>query len=141
MATVTPNAKAHSGLADLASRYVDVDELPWESTRFDGVEIKTLMIDRESGLLTTLVRMAPGATLPDHEHVAIEQTYVLEGSLVDHEGEVRAGEYVWRPGGSRHEATAPNGGLFLSFFLKPNRFFDADGATDISGQAYDEDAA
>ena len=30
--------------------------------------------------------MAPGATLPDHEHVLIEQTYVLEGSLVDKEG-------------------------------------------------------
>jgi len=44
--------------------------------------------------------------LPDHEHVLIEQTYVLEGSLVDKEGpdagiEVGAGEFVWRPAGSR----------------------------------------
>ena len=44
--------------------------------------------------MTTLTRMAPGAVLPLHEHVEIEQTFVLEGRLVDDEGEVRAGAYV-----------------------------------------------
>ena len=44
-------------------------------------------------------------------------------SLVDHQGEVRAGQYVWRPAGSRHTARAPQGALVLGFFLKPNRFF------------------
>jgi anti-sigma factor ChrR (cupin superfamily) len=65
---------------------------------------------------------APGAELPLHEHVEIEQTYVLEGTLVDHEGEVTAGNYVWRPAGSRHVAVAPHGALMLSIFLKPNTF-------------------
>ena len=32
------------------------------------------------------MRLAPGAVLPDHEHVKIEQTYMLEGKLVDKEG-------------------------------------------------------
>jgi hypothetical protein len=41
---------------------------------------------------------------------------------VDDEGEVRAGDYVWRPKGNRHLARSPNGALVLSFFLKPNRF-------------------
>ena len=50
--------------------------------------------------------------LPDHEHVLIEQTYVLEGSLVDKAGPdaglwVGPGEFVWRPAGSRHEAGRP----------------------------------
>ena len=62
-----------------------------------------------------LMRMEPGAVLPDHEHVLIEQTYVLEGSLVDKEGpdagtEVGPGEFVWRPAGSRHVAWSPKGG-------------------------------
>jgi anti-sigma factor ChrR (cupin superfamily) len=35
------------------------------------------VVDRASGLLTMLLKMAPGAKLPDHEHVLIEQTYVL----------------------------------------------------------------
>ncbi len=40
----------------------------------------------ETGLVTALMRFAPGAVLPDHEHVEIEQTYVREGKLVDKDG-------------------------------------------------------
>jgi anti-sigma factor ChrR (cupin superfamily) len=89
--------------------------------------------------VTSLTRMAPGAMLPDHEHVKIEQTYVLEGSLVDRSGpdegiECKAGQFIWRPAGSRHSAWSPNGGLFLGFFQVPNRFFQSDGrATDMAG--------
>ena len=119
----------------LASRFVDAQRLPWERTRYPGVETKTLLVDRRSGLLTLLMRMAPNARLPDHEHVEIEQTYVLEGSLVCGEGECKAGEFVWRPAGSRHEAWAgPSGGLMLAMFQVPNRFYDADGGeTDFLG--------
>jgi len=124
MAMITPNAKNHEGLAALASRYVDVASLPWTPTRFKGVDMKLLMEDKETGLSTALVRFAPSATLPDHEHVELEQTFVLEGSLEDQEGAATVGNYVWRPAGSRHDAHAPNGCLALSFFLKPNKFFD-----------------
>ncbi len=124
MAIATPNAKNHEGLGALASRYVQVDDLPWAPTRFPGVEIKVLMEDKASGLLTALTRLAPGAVLPDHEHVDIEQSYVLEGSLVDGEGAATAGNYVWRPAGSCHVAHSPDGALVLSFFLRPNKFFD-----------------
>jgi anti-sigma factor ChrR (cupin superfamily) len=121
---LTPGAKNHAGLAPLASRYVDVADVPWTQTRFKGVDMKILMEDKDTGLSTALVRFAPGATLPDHEHVELEQTYVLEGSLEDHEGVATAGNYVWRPAGSRHDAYAPKGCLALSFFLRPNKFFD-----------------
>ena len=127
MALCTPNAGNHEGLAALASRYVDVASLPWTDTRFKGVEMKVLMQDKETGLSTAIVRLPHGATLPDHEHLALEQTFVLEGSLEDHEGIATAGNYVWRPAGSRHDAHAPNGCLTLSFFLKPTKFFDAAG--------------
>ncbi len=128
MVMLTPNAKNHEGLAALASRYVDVASLPWTPTRFKGVDMKLLMEDKETGLSTALVRFAPGATLPDHEHVELEQTFVLEGSLEDQEGAATVGNYVWRPAGSRHDAHAPNGCLALSFFLKPNKFFDTPAA-------------
>ena len=111
-------------LAPLASRYVDVARLPWQKTRWAGIECKILLDDQKSGLKTLLMRWAPGAQLPLHEHVRIEQTYVLEGSLVDSEGEATAGNFVWRPEGSTHVATASNGALLLAFFLAPNRFFD-----------------
>ena len=124
MSTVTPDAANHNGLADLASRYVDVNSLPWKQTPYAGVEMKVLMEDKESGLLTALFKWAPGSELPFHEHVEIEQTYVLEGRLVDDEGEVTAGNFVWRPAGSRHVARAPDGALLIGFFLKPNIFLD-----------------
>ncbi len=126
MATTTPHATNHAGLGALASRYVRVDELPWTPTRFPGIDLKVLLEDKETGLLTALTRFQPGAALPLHEHVDLEQSWVLEGSLVDDEGEAAAGDYVWRPAHSRHEARAPNGALVLSFFLSPNRFLDRD---------------
>ena len=92
MSGATPNAKKHAALPPLASRFVEVAKLPWEKTRFAGVEAKTLLVDRETGVVTSLMKFAPGARLPDHEHMMIEQTYVLEGSLLCGEGECKAGD-------------------------------------------------
>ncbi len=122
MTANTPGWNDEGRLKPLASRYVKMDALPWRPTAFPGIEIKVLMEDKETGLMTSLTRMAPGAVLPLHEHADVEQTYVLEGRLVDDEGEVKAGEYVWRPAGSTHVATAPEGALLLGMFLRPNRF-------------------
>ena len=61
---------------------------------------------------------------PLHEHTALEQTFMLEGSLEDAEGRCGAGDSVWRPGGNIHVAHAPDGATFLSIFNRPNRFFD-----------------
>ncbi len=122
MSAHTPDWNGEQGLKPLSSRYVKMDELPWRPTAFPGVEVKLLMRDEETGLMTSLTRMAPGAVLPLHEQVGIEQTFVLEGRLVDGEGEVRKGGYVWRPAGSRHVASAPEGALLLGMFLQPNRF-------------------
>jgi quercetin dioxygenase-like cupin family protein len=113
----------HAALAALSSRYVDVDALPWQDTPFPGIRIKVLMTDPYSGMQTVLTDMAPGSVLTDHEHTRVEQSWVISGRLVDHEGEVKAGQYVWRPAGSRHTAHAPEGALVLGFFLQPNRFF------------------
>ena len=121
MSITTPNYE-FGPLAPLASRLVDVSSLRWVPTPFKGIEVKTLLKDERTGLMTCLFRWAPGAELPMHEHVRLEQTYVLEGSLVDDDGEVTAGNFVWRPAGSQHVATSPNGALVLCFFLEPNRF-------------------
>ncbi len=88
---------------DLLSRVVRANDMPWQETRFPGCKTKTLLVDPKSGLATLLFKMEPGAELPDHEHVLIEQTYVLEGSLVDKEGpdagiEVKAGRVRLAPG-------------------------------------------
>ncbi len=131
---ITPNAGNHHGLRAMASRFVEVDALPWEPTPFEGISCKTLLFEKSSGLLTVLMKMAPGAELPDHVHMQIEQTFVLEGHLVCHEGECREGQFVWRPAGSRHKAWSPNGGVMLAIFQVPNQFFETAGGEDMLGQ-------
>jgi anti-sigma factor ChrR (cupin superfamily) len=104
------------------SVYVDVVNMPWETTRFPGIQMKLLYSDG-NGFETLLLRLAPGATVFLHEHTAVEQTYVLEGSFLDEEGECTAGNFVWRPAGNTHEAYAgPQGALLLGIFRAPNHF-------------------
>ena len=130
----TPNAENHGRLNKLDSRFVEIPELPWEETNFDGVNVKTLLLDKSSGLLTALIRMEPGAILPDHEHMLIEQTFVIEGHLVCGEGECKAGNFVWRPASSRHTAWSPNGGIMLGIFQVPNKFFRNEKESDMLDQ-------
>ena len=129
----TPQAKEqHAKLGPMASRVVHANEMDWEPIRYPGCKVKTLMVDPKLGLLTVLLKMEPGAKLPDHEHALMEQTYMLEGRLVDLEGpekglEVGPGEFVYRPAGSRHAAWTPEGGLMVAIFQVPNKFFEDGG--------------
>jgi anti-sigma factor ChrR (cupin superfamily) len=138
MDAITPKAETAP-----RSHVVRPANMEWQATRFPGCEVKTLLFDPASGLVTVLTRFAPGAVLPDHEHVKIEQTYVIEGRLVDKDGpdagvEVGPGEFVWRDAGSRHSAWAPEGGLMLAMFQIPNKFYERDGRiTDPNGEDWE----
>ena len=120
----TPHLPGEERLGPLASRYVTVADLPWKPTPCAGITMKVLLRDEKTGLMTALFKWEPGARLPMHEHVEIEQSWLLEGSLVDDEGECTAGNFVWRPKGNRHYAYSPNGALVLAMFLRPNVFID-----------------
>ena len=49
MVATTPFLKDSDKLGPLASRYLNVAELPWQETRFPGVDMKVLVEDKESG--------------------------------------------------------------------------------------------
>ena len=138
------SADGEAGANDEHSHLVKPAEMEWRPTRFPGCEMKTLLMEPKTGLMTALMRFAPGAVLPDHEHVNIEQTYVLEGSLVDKEGPAEGiaagkGEFIWREPGSRHSAWCPEGGLMVALFQVPNKFYEKDGrVTDPTGKVWDE---
>ena len=66
MDAITPKGQ----LADDHSHLVKPADMEWKPTRFAGCEVKTLLMDPKTGLMTALMRFAPGATLPDHEHRA-----------------------------------------------------------------------
>lgn len=126
MALNTPHLPNAERYGPLDSRNMAVDDLPWKKTLTPGVDMKVLVQDEETGLLTALFRWQPGSVLALHEHVEVEQSYVLEGEFEDEDGVYRAGNFVWRPKGHRHVARSPKGALVLCFFLKPNKFIDGD---------------
>jgi anti-sigma factor ChrR (cupin superfamily) len=103
------------------SIYLDLSTIAWEPTPYPGVETKTLY-QEGTGRRTTLTRFAPGARLPRHRHVGLEQSFVLEGSLVDQDGVCTAGNFVWRRAGSAHDAWSPDGCVVLGIFDAPNEF-------------------
>lgn len=103
------------------STYLDVSRIEWEPTPYPGVFIKRLYHDA-AGRLTTLTKMEPGAVLPDHRHVGVEQSYVIQGTLVDADGACTAGNFVWRLPGSVHRAWSPDGCVVLGIFERPNEF-------------------
>jgi anti-sigma factor ChrR (cupin superfamily) len=107
-----------SSLGALASRFIETETVPWiEMT--PGNKMKVIYYDPATDMLTILAKLEPGAGIPAHVHKDLEQTFVLEGSLVDDEGECTAGNFVIRAKGSRHAPTAPKGCTMLVFFLKP----------------------
>jgi anti-sigma factor ChrR (cupin superfamily) len=124
MTKVIDDLPLEQKLASGRTHIADVASMPWQPTAFPNVDVKVLYSDEATGMSTVLARLAPGACIPLHEHQALEQTYVLEGSLEDEQGIVRAGQYCWREAGNTHIARAPNGAVVLSFFLKPNRFYN-----------------
>jgi len=107
-----------ASLGALASRFIETEQVPWVETS-PGSRMKVIYHDPDSGLLTILAKLAPGAGIPHHTHEDLEQTYVLEGSLEDEEGACTAGNFVIRAKGSKHSPVAPNGCTMLVFFLKP----------------------
>jgi len=67
------------------------------------------------------LRFAAGARSQFHQHTEVEEFYVLDGELIDDDGErLRAGDFVRYEAGSEHWSHAPGGALILVFLRSPN---------------------
>ncbi|HVF50987.1 MAG TPA: cupin domain-containing protein [Pyrinomonadaceae bacterium] len=87
---------------------------PWEATEDDGVFYKQLFNDEAHGLVTSLVRMSPGARVPKHRHKGIEQCLVLEGDLRTGDEVMTSGDFICAmPGTVHQELTTEQGNLLL----------------------------
>jgi quercetin dioxygenase-like cupin family protein len=104
------------------STYVRPQEMEWQETQFEKVWLKVLYENREKGESTVLIKLEPGAYLPFHVHPELEQAYVIEGSMYDHDGICKAGEYVWRKAGSYHDNRSDTGAVILGVYRKQNIF-------------------
>lgn len=99
--------------ADTSHRTVDADDGDWQPF-LDGIAIKVLR--EHDGVLSYLLRLAPGATLPPHRHPRDEECVVLEGRLrVGSQVEIGPGGYHLAHGGALHAtiSTATGATIFL----------------------------
>jgi len=81
---------------------VRAEEGEW-ITLLPGVEKKILSERQEQGgVQSYLLRMAPGTTLPPHEHLADEECLMLEGEAMVGDIHLSAGDYHFARQGSNH---------------------------------------
>ena len=104
---------------------VDAPNQPWEQRTItptgDPVFRKNLYTDPDTGMEVRLVRYPAGVVNPLHTHPCAHGMYVLEGTLVTHEGRYGPGTFVWFPEGlaMEHGATAEADVVVLFITNKP----------------------
>lgn len=74
---------------------------PWRDIS-DGIEVRFLWSDRETGARAMLVRMPPDTDFPEHLHDHIEDLYLVSGDATVAGVFMRAGDYCRAQPGSVH---------------------------------------
>jgi quercetin dioxygenase-like cupin family protein len=94
--------------ADTSHLTIDADQGHWQPF-LEGVDIKVLR--EHAGVLSYLLRLAPGAALPPHRHPVDEECMVLQGRLrVGASLEIGPGGYHLAHGGALHATvSSPTG--------------------------------
>ncbi len=92
---------------------VRLDEGKWDQAA-EGVFVKTLFVDQIRGTVTSLVKLEPGARLPRHRHLGIEESIVVEGDCRVNGEVLTPGDYRCAMAGSTDsEVTTEHGTTFL----------------------------
>ncbi len=71
------------------------------------------------GPSAALLRYAPGASIPEHQHAGYEHIFVLRGSQEDQRGHYGRGTCVINPPGTRHAVKSTEGCLVLAIWNRP----------------------
>jgi hypothetical protein len=69
-----------------------VDEPAWKEVA-PGISCKLLANDHARGLVSMLVRLAPGVAYPSHRHADIEELHLLDGELWIEDRKLLPGDY------------------------------------------------
>lgn len=90
---------------------VDTHALPWTSSPSGQVDRRRVhrVGPAESGQVTSVVRYAPAAAFPEHDHPEGEEILVLEGVFSDQLGHAPAGMHLLNPEGHRHAPWSEKG--------------------------------
>lgn len=108
-------------LRDLFGSQQDFSGYDWAPFRA-GIEIARIYGDGTSGPAAALLRYAPGAIVPLHEHTGFEHILVLSGSQTDEHGTYEAGSCLIQASGTRHRVTSSDGCVVLALWYSPVAF-------------------
>lgn len=106
-------ATSHREVAPM--HHVDVfrHEGHWKPV-FPGAEVKMLFAEPTNGYVTSLLKLEPGARIPNHHHHGNEQCMVMAGEFHMNGKLYRQGDFTVALGGSDHlDIYTPTGGLLL----------------------------
>ena len=102
---------------------IDPEELEWEPIKElpKGARIKMLSHDEETEAFSALFKFDKGYNEPRHSHPSDHDILILEGKLVDFEGnETKKGMFFFAPAKQEHGPfTAPEGCIFYGYFNGP----------------------
>lgn len=108
----------------LSPEAIENPESGWQQLR-EGVSLRILFKDTDSGYTVGLISYKPGTSVPLHLHTGDEHLYVLTGSQQDENGYYPAGSYIFNPKGSQHSVTSEQGCTVLAHWHKPVEFITA----------------
>jgi quercetin dioxygenase-like cupin family protein len=87
---------------------------PLEEPGVSGVFVKVLRFDKETRRAPTiLLKFAPGATYPAHEHPGGEEVFVIEGDLKLGKDHLYAGDYLFTSPNGKHAVRSEKGCIVL----------------------------
>lgn len=84
----------------------------------DGIDVLPLY-EQPGGPAAAILRYAPGAEVPEHQHPDYEHVYVLAGRQEDQFGSYPAGTLRINRPGSSHRVKSPEGCLILIIWNRP----------------------
>jgi anti-sigma factor ChrR (cupin superfamily) len=95
------------------------DEGKWKRLA-EGVFVKTLFVDQEKNLVTSLVKIEPGARFPSHRHTGVEESVVILGDCHVNGQTLGPGDYRRAMAGTiDSDVTTVNGITYL--VISPRR--------------------
>ena len=105
-------------LKDILSLHQFPEKIDWQPFR-PGVDIHRLYDAGPTGSSAALLKYAPGATVPKHEHTGYEHIIVLSGAQRDSKGNYTAGTMVINEPGTHHSVTSESGCIVLIIWERP----------------------
>jgi anti-sigma factor ChrR (cupin superfamily) len=95
------------------SMLLRANEGEWMPSGFPGVNVRQLYSEPVTGVVTSLVKMDPGAIYPAHFHFGLEHCYVLQGDVIFHDHTLQTGDYEVAMASTTHSPVSTARGCLL----------------------------